>query len=257
MCCIPFSLRCAAFRENVTPLEFLCGRQHVVLVTKDVYGAAEDGCMEKINFLSFGCRCVTYPFSMRTLFFQTSETNTKPKFEQKLRGTHFCVPNEGAGTVGSDLRTNSEWVSLPSHALPSPKTSLATATAKAQLFSDGKFSNAWFTCHLWLKGWLGGGKWGDDPIWRSHIFQMGWFNHHLDDSVLIDTVDGSESLHQLRLVVYPTFFTGFLYIPGGAGVLDSVLIDASSTPWKIKGWNQTSNGGGWFRWFSGFRLGDV
>ena len=68
---------------------------------------------------------------------------------------------------------------------------------------------------------------------------MGWFNHHLDDSVLIDTVDGSESLHQLRLVVYPTFFfTGFLCIPGGAGVLDSVLIDASSTPWKIKGWNQ-------------------
>ena len=51
-----------------------------------------------INFLSFGCRCVTYPFSMRTLFFQTWETNTKPKFEQKLRGTHFCVPNEGAGS---------------------------------------------------------------------------------------------------------------------------------------------------------------
>ena len=36
MCCIPFSLRCAAFRENVTPLEFLFGRQHVVLVTIDV-----------------------------------------------------------------------------------------------------------------------------------------------------------------------------------------------------------------------------
>ena len=51
----------------------------------------------KINFLSFGCRCVTYPFSMRTFFFQTWETNTKPKFEQKLCGTHFCVPNEGAG----------------------------------------------------------------------------------------------------------------------------------------------------------------
>ena len=46
MCCIPFSLRCAAFRENVTPLEFLCGRQHVVFVTIDVYGTAKDDCME-------------------------------------------------------------------------------------------------------------------------------------------------------------------------------------------------------------------
>ena len=36
--------------------------------------------------------------------------------------------------------------------------------------------------------WLGGGSklfvfftptWGDDPIWRLHIFQMGWFNHQL------------------------------------------------------------------------------
>ena len=22
--------------------------------------------------------------------------------------------------------------------------------------------------------------WGDDPIWRANIFQMGWFNHHLE-----------------------------------------------------------------------------
>ena len=40
--------------------------------------------------------------------------------------------------------------------------------------------------------WLGGGFvqdflefspliWGNDPIWRSHIFQMGWFNHQLGE----------------------------------------------------------------------------
>ena len=97
MCGIPFSLRFAVFRGSVTLLAFLCGRQHVFLAAIDVCGTAKDGCVEKVHFLSFGCRCVTYPFKIRTLFFQTRQTNTKPKFEQKLRGTHFCVPNEGSG----------------------------------------------------------------------------------------------------------------------------------------------------------------
>ena len=90
--CIPFSQRCATFRENVTPLEFLCGRQHVVLVTIDVYGTAKDGCMEKINFLSFGCRCVTYPFSMRTFFFPDLGNEHKTKIRTgTLWYTFLCT----------------------------------------------------------------------------------------------------------------------------------------------------------------------
>ena len=65
--------------------------------------------MEKVNFLSFGCRCVTYPFSIRTFFFQTWETNTKPKFEQKLRGTHFCVPKGGPGSKNSIWTSRDEF----------------------------------------------------------------------------------------------------------------------------------------------------
>ena len=25
-----------------------------------------------------------------------------------------------------------------------------------------------------------------NPIWRPHIFQMGWFNHQLDDDILVE-----------------------------------------------------------------------
>ena len=28
--------------------------------------------------------------------------------------------------------------------------------------------------------------WGNDPIWLARIFQMGWFNHHLDNVGLFD-----------------------------------------------------------------------
>ena len=43
---------------------------------------------------------------------------------------------------------------------------------------------------IYAAGWCGIGEeiffhvhpdpWGNDPIWRPHIFQVGWFNHQLE-----------------------------------------------------------------------------
>ena len=46
------------------------------------------------------------------------------------------------------------------------------------------------------------------------------------------TVDGSEILHQLRLVVSPIIYR-VLYIPGGAGSLPSTVFRFNLIPWAI------------------------
>lgn len=95
MCGIPFSLRFAAFRGSVTLLAFLCGRQHVVLATIDVCGTAKDGCTENVHFLSFGCRCVTYPFTIRTLFLSDPANENKTKIRTETSWYTFLCTKWG------------------------------------------------------------------------------------------------------------------------------------------------------------------
>ena len=47
--------------------------------------------MEKVNFLSFGCRCVTYPFSIRTFFFFRPGKRTQNRNSNRNFVVHIFV----------------------------------------------------------------------------------------------------------------------------------------------------------------------
>ena len=53
-------------------------------------------------------------------------------------------------------------------------------------------------------------------------------------AIVSDTADGSEIMHQLRLVVYPIIF-GVLYIPGGClGFLPSTVLILGCFPTQMQ-----------------------
>ena len=76
--------------------------------------------------------------------------------------------------------------------LQSPRDHLGCLPVYSYRYTIGSLS--WLVCKVGfdqnLQIFLGGFKvfliftpnltWGNDPIWRSHFFQMGWFNHQLE-----------------------------------------------------------------------------
>ena len=68
-------------------------------------------------------------------------------------------------------------------------------------------------------------KWGDDPIWLAHIFQMGWFNHQLDN------IGGFLGLQQIEFWKSPSFGS-FNFLPD-VNVL-SALLEPSILTWNLK-----------------------